>query len=142
MNTYNESNVIISHTKFELILIFYYHKNKNLNEIKKLCFDNRINSNVDSEVDLGKLIDLPKFQEVFKSNITTSKIWDRALDETSEFISAIKDYYNIDLTTLNEIELLEFLFKYNQDFNSAYDLIKLNCFNLGARGLAIKISSF
>lgn len=137
MNIYNESNVIMSHTNFELILIFHYNK-ISLNEIKQKCFENRIEEN-STETKLENLIDLKKFQEVFKTNITTTKIWDRALEETSSFITSVKDYYDIDLIELNEKKLLEFLIYHNNRFNSLEDLLVLNCFSLGARGFSQKI---
>lgn len=137
MNIYNESNVIMSHTNFEFILIFHYNK-ISLNEIKQKCFENRIEEN-STETKLENLIDLKKFQEVFKTNITTTKIWDRALEETSSFITSVKDYYDIDLIELNEKELLEFLIHHNNRFNSLEDLLVLNCFSLGARGFSQKI---
>ena len=137
MNIYNESNVIMSHTNFEFILIFHYNR-IDLNEIKKLCYENRVSDN-STETKLENLINLKKFQEVFKTNMTTTKIWDRALEETSSFITSIKDYYNIDLSELNEEQLLQFLINHNNRFNSLEDLLVLNCFSLGARGFAQKI---
>lgn len=137
MNCYNESSVVCSHHKIELFVLFHY-LNTDLNTIKKICNENK-NSN--NEIELSNFIDLEKFQNVFKYNVTKTSVWGRVLDETNNFFLAIKEYYNVDLQSLDEYQLLDFLFKHNQDFNSPKDLIKLNCFELGARGFEIKLTS-
>lgn len=127
MKNTKDNSIAIASSPIEQILVWSKNRN-NLDSLK-----NQMSLN--GKVVMSDYIDCQEFETIFKFK-PLEESCQRAMEKVLRFIHTASDYFRIDILTLNELELIDFLKNYIQEFPSAVSFSKFNM--IGWKGRSVR----